>query len=122
MEAGAVLAKDGTVVHWHLPADRSSGALPDSRPLWDVLWESRDRLAGFAHSHPGKGLPGPSETDLSTFEAVEAGLGIRLSWWITSETDLILVRWSAIAGRYDATRVRRDEEPGWVPELRRHSY
>ena len=42
-------------------------------------------LAGVAHSHPGGGIPTPSWEDLTTFAAVEDGLGQRLVWWIVSE-------------------------------------
>lgn len=88
MEAGAVIGAGGKVLYWHLPDGRSGAHLPDSRDLWDVLWENRGRVVGFAHSHPGSGAPWPSLTDLTTFSAVERGLGKRLIWWIASSDSL----------------------------------
>jgi len=124
MEVGVVIAKDGSVIHWHLPPNRTSVALPDSRDLWDILWENRDRLAGFAHSHPGSGLPGPSYTDVTTFAGVEAGLGRRLRWWITSTDRLIELRWEGPhQHEYVGWEVQSDPaQRMWVEELRRQSY
>jgi len=93
IEAGVVLGQDNEVLYWHLPHTRSGGSLPDSRDLWDVLWENRGVVTGFAHTHPGNGLPGPSYTDVTTFAAVEAGLGKRLDWWILSSDSFVLLRW-----------------------------
>ena len=72
------------------------GGLPDSRNLWQILWDNRTNISGIAHSHPGKGKPGPSHTDVTTFSAIESGLGIRLDWWIVSAGDeaLTLLRWA----------------------------
>jgi len=118
MEAGAVIGVDG-VLHWHAPANRSAGSLPDSRQLWDVLWDNRSRLLGFAHSHPGGGVPGPSYTDVTTFAAVEAALGRRLSWWISSADCTAVVRWCGPDRlSYRGEQVR---EPDWAAELRRLS-
>jgi hypothetical protein len=69
MEAGVVVDRAGLPLHWHIPEGRTAGALPDSALLWDVLWTRRHELAGFAHSHPGRGAPAPSTADLSTFAA-----------------------------------------------------
>jgi len=86
MEAAMVFNKYGEVFYWHLPPDRSAGAIPDSRDLWDVLWNNRDRLGGVAHSHPWNGMPDPSPVDLTTFAAIETGLGQRLIWPISTFT------------------------------------
>lgn len=119
IEAGAVIGAGGQVIFWHAPQDRSGGTLPDSRQLWDVLWDNRAELQGFAHSHPGGGVPGPSYTDVTTFAAVEAALGQRLSWWISSSDCTSVVRWCGPDRlSYSAQRVR---EPEWVAELRRLS-
>jgi len=118
-EAGAVISREGLVLFWHLPEGRTAGSLPDSRTLWQVIWETfkNDTLCGFAHSHPGSGIPGPSYSDVTTFAAVEAALGKRLDWWITSSDRVILLRWSGPDKiSYCATIV--DEAPSWVNELR----
>ena len=92
-EAGILISQNGNILYSHTPHGRTVGSLPDSVDLWSVFWENRRRLLGFAHSHPGSGVPAPSWTDLTTFAAIEAGLGRRLSWWITSSTHVIEVRY-----------------------------
>ena len=122
MEIGVVVATDGSVIAWHLPPGRSAVSLPDSTDLWTTMWESRHRLAGVAHSHPGGGRPGPSRTDVTTFAAVEAGLGRRLRWWITSTDGLVELEWRG-PGPHDYGM--RDSDPagcGWLAELREMSY
>jgi hypothetical protein len=118
MEAAVVIDRDGAPIHWHTPPGRTAGSLPDSRELWDVLWESRDRLAGVAHSHPGGGIPGPSHEDLTTFSAVELALGLRLDWWITSSDAIVVVRWRG-PDRYDYVAEEVGVTPAWVERLRR---
>ena len=93
IEAGVVLDLEWQPIYWHIPNDRSGASLPDSRDLWEVFWENRNNLSGFAHTHPGSGQPGPSYTDVTTFAAVEAGLGRRLDWFILSSDKFVVVRW-----------------------------
>lgn len=100
IEAGVLIDIDRNPIHWHMPVDRSVGYLPDSRELWDVIWENRDRVRGFAHSHPGSGVPGPSMEDLTTFAATESGLGRKLVWWITSADCLVTLWWQG-PGKFD---------------------
>jgi hypothetical protein len=124
MEVGVVVSLDGEPLHWHLPPGRSGASLPDARDLWDVLWEHREHLAGVAHSHPGSGRPGPSREDVTTFAAIEAALGRRLSWWITSQDRVIELRWvGPEKHKYGWREVQADQEPcRWINELRRLSY
>ena len=122
IEAGVVIDKRGEPMFWHLPEGRSAGSLPDSRTLWDVIWDAfnADTLLGFAHSHPGSGVPGPSYSDVTTFAAVEAALGKRLDWWITSSDHVVLIRWTGPDKiSYRATIVT--EALSWAAELRRLS-
>lgn len=127
MEAGVVIA-GGKPVFWHLPPGRTGGSLPDSRDLWDVLWEHRESLDGFAHSHPGSGWPGASHTDITTFRAIERGLGKKLKWWITSMDRMVLLvrdeQTSREAGELTYLKMDVEEwlEPPWVWKLREHSY
>ena len=93
MEAACLVSNAGDALLWHSPPGRSSVALPDSVDLWTSIWEHRAVLAGVAHSHPGAGIPGPSRTDVTTFAAVESGLGRRLRWWIISRDHVIELRW-----------------------------
>jgi 3' exoribonuclease, RNase T-like/Prokaryotic homologs of the JAB domain len=101
IEAGVVIDRDGRVLHWHLPPGRTCASIPDTRELWDVFWEHRHELLGFMHSHPGGGSPpAPSHEDLTTFAAVEAGLGRRLDWWICNRTATVGIHWTG-PGRLD---------------------
>ena len=84
IETAFVFDTSGRSIYWHEPPDRSAGAIPDSRDLWDVLWDNREVLGGVAHTHPWHCEPFPSGTDLTTFAAVEAGLGKRLVWPIAT--------------------------------------
>lgn len=93
LEAGLVFDFHGGLIHWHLPPNRSGGALPDSRALWDVLWDNREILGGVAHTHPWNGSPGPSSIDVTTFAAVEKGLGLRLIWPIVTFTEVGFFEW-----------------------------
>lgn len=122
IEAGVVLDLRGEPLHWHLPPGRSGGSLPDSRDLWDVLWDNREKISGFAHSHPGAGQPGPSWEDVTTFSAVELALGKRLDWWITSSDQVALFKWFG-PGPYTYHRARLHPfiDLPWVAELRRLS-
>jgi hypothetical protein len=115
-----VVDRDEVPLYWHLPPGRSAGSLPDSRELWDFIWANREHIMGFAHSHPGSGIPSPSEEDLTTFSAIDLALGRRLSWWITSSDRVVIVMWSG-PDAYDYVLESLDYEPGWVAELRRLS-
>jgi proteasome lid subunit RPN8/RPN11 len=120
IEAGAVISINSEVIFWHLPAGRTAVSIPDTRMLWDVLWDNRKVLAGFAHSHPGYGVPVPSGTDITTFLAIEQALGRRLQWWITSEDRLInCMRFGGTTPRYGSIVV--SQEPHWAVQLRRMS-
>lgn len=135
MEAGVLIDRQGQPLFWHLPRTRTVASLPESPELWDVMWANREDISGFAHSHPGSGMPGPSYTDVTTFAAIEAGLGVRLDWWITSSDSFTLLRWEGPDRlRYTPhpliARDSRDGEPAqpllvgeppWIAELRRHS-
>jgi len=93
MEAAVVLDRKWCPIHYHTPAGRSAGALPDSHDLWETLWANRRELLGGAHSHPGGGVPWPSQTDVTTFAAVEAGLGVRLLWPIVPNDAVRIFSW-----------------------------
>lgn len=118
VETGVVIA-NGMPIYWHLPPGRSSGHLPDSRDLWNVLWENRHIIDGFAHSHPGGGIPQPSYTDLTTFKAIELGLGKNLNWWIISSEAITVWKKNEILMYYGEIV---NDDPTWLAELRRLSY
>jgi hypothetical protein len=99
METGVLILFEGNPI-FHLPPGRSLGYLPDSPDLWQAMWDNREGIWGFAHSHPGNGVPAPSMEDLTTFAAVEAALGERIQWWITSEDTLVVCN-HAGPGRLD---------------------
>jgi len=87
IEVAMVFDKEGRAIHWPSPQG-SAGSIPDSRSLWDILWENRAILGGVAHTHPWDGEPHPSSTDVTTFAAIEAGLGFRLVWPIVTMTQV----------------------------------
>ncbi len=119
VETAVVVEPNGAVLYWHEPRRRTATALPDSRALWLVLWEARERLGGVAHTHPGVGPPHPSAEDLTTFAACEEGLGRRLSWWIATATDCVAFVWVG-PGRLDYTPAPAGHTP-WLDELRTRS-
>jgi hypothetical protein len=121
VEAAVLIDKIGHAIYWHAPIDRTIASIPDSHDLWATIWKNRENLGGIAHSHPGSGKPGPSHTDLTTFAAIEAGLGKRLDWWITSKDCLIIIRWSTDEKKYSYSNVLW-YKPNWLGGLRRISY
>ena len=125
METAMVFDKFGSVIRWHEPADRSSGALPDSRSLWDFLWENRNNLGGVAHTHPWNGEVWPSATDLTTFRAVERGLGVKLIWPVVTFTAIKYYVWDEEDESYATTQPDFAEGSHWIQnleELRRKSH
>lgn len=88
MEVALVFDRDGKTIHWHLPPGRSGGFIPDTRDLWEVIWENRHRIGGVAHTHPWHGPAAPSGIDLGTFRAIELGLGIPLIWPIVTFSEV----------------------------------
>lgn len=123
LEAAFVFGKTGAVLHWHLPPDRSAAYLPDSADLWQVLWDNRLVLGGVAHTHPWSGHAGPSGTDLTTFAAVEVGLGQRLVWPVVTLSDIMYLTWVG-PGRLDYAEMQsRRFRLNWVDigELREMS-
>jgi len=106
METGLVFSSHGSALYWHVPPDRSGGALPDSRDLWEVLWTNREILGGVAHTHPWNGEAHPSQTDVTTFAAVEAGLGERLVWPIVTFSVVGYFTWVG-PGRLDYGELER---------------
>jgi len=117
IEVGVLVNLDCEPFFWHLPEGREVASLPDSRDLWNIIWDHRDEVLGFAHSHPGSGVPEPSEEDLTTFAAVESGLGKRLVWWVTSRDESIELYWRG-PGKLDYGTVPVMYEPEWMSELR----
>ena len=124
METAVVLDKRWQPIHFHAPTGRTSGSLPDSHDLWDVLWTNRAILLGVAHSHPGGGVPAPSHTDVTTFAAVEAALGVRLIWPIVTTDFAGAFVWRGPGPLDYSESVRRlttEQLRPWVHELLRLS-
>lgn len=119
-EAGVLLNMKGEPMYWHNPHDRSGGALPDSRDLWNVIWDNREDVSGFVHSHPGSGVPGPSYEDVTTFSGIERALGKRLDWWIITEDACSFIRWVG-PHMYDYAALPVRQKMLWMEELRRNS-
>jgi len=93
IEVAVVFDTEGQPIEWYIPPNGSGVYIPDSRSLWDILWDNRERLGGVAHTHPFYGHPGPSQTDETTFSAVERGLGKRLLWPIVTFNEVAIYQW-----------------------------
>ena len=87
--------------------------IPDDAETWGAIWRLfvEGRLAAVAHTHPGTGTPRPSSEDVTTMDAVEAGLGVKLTWLIASADHVAVVRGGPWTGG-----------DGWLAELRKRSW
>lgn len=106
LETAMVFDINGRTLFWHEPPGRSGSYLPDSRGLWQVLWDNRLKggtglLAGVAHTHPWIGEALPSHTDLTTFRALDLGLGQELIWPIVTLTDVLFLKWNRMTEKYE---------------------
>lgn len=122
-EVIVVFDTQGKALYWH-DQDALTGYVPDSDDLWDVLWEHRHHLGGFAHTHPWNGPASPSGIDLSTFHAVERGLGKRLLWPIVTFTDMVCVVRNPLFEEGESMWTKAGPltiEFDWIDELRRRS-
>lgn len=119
-EACCLVDHNSEILYWHLPLNRTSVSLPDSTSLWDKIWEHRRVLTVIAHTHPGRGWPAPSQEDITTFAGVEAGLGHRILWIISSTDKSVLVQWKG-PEKYDYESIELLLEPRWVSMLRSRS-
>jgi hypothetical protein len=77
IEVAVIFDKEGKPLYW---STGRGASIEDSRSFWDVIWENRDKIQGIAHTHPWVGPTQPSGTDITTWEAIEKGLGIGLLW------------------------------------------
>jgi hypothetical protein len=118
IETAFVFSREGEVIRYHLPHGRTSGSIPDSYDLWELLWKHRGILGGVAHTHPWNGASGPSHTDVTTFAAVEAGLGKRLIWPVVTFTHVTYCMWMG-PGEHDYGSVPLDRLP-FTAEARHH--
>lgn len=122
IETAVVFDYDMKPIHWHLPLGRSAVYMPDSRDLWTVLLENRDNVFGVAHSHPGRGEPQPSWTDVTTFSACELGLGKKLLWPIITADRVSFFMNLKHQHKYLYERVYLDQELFWLDKLKELSY
>ena len=120
IEVGVVFDSWGHAIYWHHPAENSMGAIPDSRDLWDVLWDHRDDLGGVAHTHPWDGPTGPSGTDVTTFAAIEVGLGNTLLWPIVTMTHVAYFCQNVLTKEYvDAGPVNFQNMDHWLDNIKK---
>jgi hypothetical protein len=76
IEVACVFDKQCESIYWH---DGSSDFyIKDSSELWNVIWENRLKIGGIAHTHLHS--TSPSSIDITTFKAIEDGLG-KILWW-----------------------------------------
>jgi hypothetical protein len=126
MEVAVVLDKALTPMLWHVPQDGNSGYIPDTVDLWQFLWENQKDVLGVAHTHPWAGTAAPSMTDLTTFQAIDSGLGRNLHWLIiTFNRILVLHRENGeMTKDADLTNTILQLAPttrAWISEIRARS-
>lgn len=119
-ETLVLLDAEGRALWWHDPAVSGASAtyIPDSSFLWGLIWELREQLAGIAHTHPWCGRPVPSVEDITTFIAIEAGLGKRLAWPIVTLDRVAEWRWMPNEAACDALAPNAGGLPArcWHPQ------
>jgi proteasome lid subunit RPN8/RPN11 len=90
-----------------------------------VLWDYRQVLGGVVHTHPWEGPTEPSQTDVTTFAAVEQGLGKRLIWPIATMTNVNYFSYNENFSEYlEIQHVPFRDNTGWMQaiiELRQKS-
>ena len=120
-ETRLVFDQQGQTILWPNDPERSKAYLPDSQSLWDFLWDNRERLGGVAHTHPWEGEVWASHTDVTTFSAIEKGLGRRLLWPIVTFTHMEVFQWVG-PGDYDYAPLRNPPvSVEGIEDLRRRS-
>jgi hypothetical protein len=95
-EVALVFDKDGKTIAFH--GGQSAGSIEDSPDLWTILWENRKRLGGVAHTHPWDGDAWFSQTDVTTFRAIDNALGKNLLWPVVTFTNVTFFQWHRMFG------------------------
>lgn len=122
LEAAVLLDDEARPIHWHAPTDRTAVALPDSRSLWDIIWANRKRLYAVAHTHPHGGPLGPSTEDITTFQAIEEGIGRSLEWYILDKDAVVAVESTDGWKSWKVVRLSMLNRTSWAWRLRALSY
>lgn len=124
IEVAMVFDKEGRPIFWPSTGTETSGSIPDDRSLWDYIWENRERIGGVAHTHPWSGEAHPSHTDLTTYAAIEAGLGKRLCWPVVTMTEVRYFGYADPAQDYEEYTPEFAVNEAWlhgINEMRRLS-
>ena len=100
IETALVFDDQGRIIQFHLPNGRTAGSIPDSRSLWELLWQYREHVAGVAHTHPWDGTASFSGIDVTTWRAIELGLGKLLLWPIVTFTEVRCFVYNRVTGNY----------------------
>lgn len=117
-ECAALIGKDDEVLLWHKPQLSTATYIPDSASLWRSIWAHRDVITGVAHTHPCADAAWPSATDLSTFDALELGLGRKLTWWIVTLAEVVTVQRAEDLRQGWVVSASLTDIPRWVTALR----
>lgn len=112
-EVALVFDKQGRSLCWHKSKNPNAAYIEDSHDLWTFLWDNRSIIGGVAHTHPWDGEAWPSHTDVTTFDAIERGLGIRLIWPVVTFSDVGYWQWSDLDNAY----VRLSSSPTVVVDV-----
>jgi len=125
-EAVVVINLYGCEIYQHCPAHQTATKSPDDKTLWNFILEHKDEISGIAHSHPGSGPTSPSREDVTSFAAIESGIGKRLYWPIITSDSISTFIWQG-PGEYDYSLLqtgggdglgRHHDNNDWVDTLR----
>lgn len=119
IEVAMVFDENGKAIFWPSPKGNSQGSIEDSSVLWDRIWRNRDIIGGVAHTHPWNGTPSPSETDQTTWSAIDRALGRSLIWPIVSMDDVQYFKRFIKDGKefYQAVAYQHRNETHWLENI-----
>lgn len=121
VEVAMVFNNKGETLYIHQPVGRTGISLPDSQDLWAILWENKDQLGGVAHTHPWYGDPWPSATDLTTWDALERGLGKLLLWPVVTLNTVAVFQRQSLDEQFNLISIKTVPYPIDVENLRKLS-
>jgi proteasome lid subunit RPN8/RPN11 len=127
VEVATVFDYTGAALYWTSCLESGPTYIPDSRSLWEFLWDRREVVHGVAHSHP-HGMNDPSDTDVTTWRAIEKGLGRKLFWPIVTTSSVKVFHHNPVTGNYEHTQmplsydVTSEIWGATIQQLRKRSY
>jgi len=121
-EVELVIGKDCEILGWR---PGGVGGASDTREWYDFLWKHRNRIFGLAHTHPdldGTGTAHPSSIDLTSWQSLEIGFGTKWLYYVVTQSDICVVRLTALVPKIEYTTQRMYQGPWWIGMIRDLSY